>query len=94
MREGFVRFNFLRLVKYIECLEKQHAKKRTQIKQIKTEYLKKVSNFQMENQKELNQKNKMINELTAKLQNLKQECEIYENKLSIGPNFIVNKFNK
>ena len=94
MREGFVKFNLLRLVKYIERLEKKHAEKRKQIQEIKTTYLQKVNKLQVENQKELNQKNKTINELTAKLQRLKQEAEMYENKLSVVPNFIVNKFNK
>ena len=94
MREGFVRFNFLRLVKYIERLEKQHAEKKKQIQEIRTKYLEKVNKLQVENQKELNKKNKIINDLTAKLQKIKLESEIYENKLSVVPNFIVNKFNK
>ena len=94
MREGFIKFNLLRLVKYIERLEKQHSAKKQQIQEIKTTYLQKVNKLQVENQKELNKKNKTINDLTAKLQRLKQEAEMYENKLSVVPNFIVNKFNK
>lgn len=94
MKESFIRFNLKRMIKYIEYLDKRHNNKKEELENIKANYLKQINSIENEKKKILAEKKQIIKTLRKKIQETKEEAELYETKLNKIPGFIVNRCNK
>ena len=78
----------------MDYLEKRHKGKKLELESLRGDYRNRIIEIQAKNKKIINEKNKMIKNLSLELNTLKEEFDLYENKLNVIPAFIVKKYNK
>ena len=93
-KEEFVKFNFNRLLKYNEKLEKRHIENERKIANLKSEYLRKARNIEKENKRIIFEKDSIIEELRFQIDGLKREKAGYEEELNRIPLEVINNYKK
>ena len=92
VREGFVKFNLNRIIKYTQKLERRHRQNIKKIGKLKNAYIQKARELEEENKDILHQKDVYIEELKFQINKAQEEKERLYKQLSAIPKPIIDKF--